>query len=81
MAKGGGIGGFAKELGVAGVVIAILLYVVVTIKSTVASPSADFNTTLDNTVTAGKNITTWFAILVVAVMGFLTLRNFGGGKA
>ena len=75
-----GLTGFAATIIGAGVFIAIGLYVVVTIKGSVTGGGSDFNTTLDNTVTAGKNISTWFAIFVVAGMGALALGFFGGKR-
>ena len=79
-ASGNGIAGFAMAIGTAGIVLAILLYVVDTIKTTIASTSADVNATLENTIGAGKDISTWFPILVVAGMGFLALAFFGNRK-
>lgn len=77
---GNGLVGFAATIISAGVFIAIGLYVVVTIKGSVSGGGADFNTTLDNTVGAGKSISTWFSIFVVAGMGALALGFFGGKK-
>ena len=76
----GGLGAFAYGIGLAGVAIALLVYVTAKIKTTLGSNSSDVNTTFDNTITASKDISTWFGILVVVGMSTLALGFFAANK-
>ncbi len=79
MANGFASGDFVVGLGVTGAILGFVVYVIDKTKTTLASGTADVNTTFDNSVTAMKDATDWFAILVVAGMGTVAIGLLMGG--
>ncbi len=87
MASGFNGGDFVVGLGITGAILGFLVYVIDKTKSTLAvtgnattNPGgANVNSTFDNTITAMKDATDWFAILVVAGMGTIAIGLLMGG--
>lgn len=90
MAKRGGglglsiIGDSALELGIAGLVIAMLIYGITRVKTNLASNDSTVNTTLDYARDAGAEFGSWLVTLaavvaIVLMIGLLMLLK-GTGK-
>ena len=79
MASGFNSGDFVIGLGVTGAVIGFVVYVIDKTKTTLGSGTADVNTTFTNSISAMKDATDWFGILVVAGMGTVAIGLLMGG--
>ena len=74
------LGAFVSMIGGAGIIAALIVYVTYTMKTQLGSASADVNTTFDNTITASKDTTSWFPIIVVGAMATVVLGFFVAKK-
>lgn len=81
MAGGMGLQGLAMTFIGTGILIGIGVLVLAKVKTAAGTDAtADFNTTIDNAITAGKDISGWFSLLVVALIGGMVIGIFYGKK-
>ena len=74
-----GLNGLAMTIISTAVLIGIGLLILIKVKTAAGSDAtADFNTTIDNAITAGKDISGWFPLLVVAIVGGMVIGIFVG---
>ena len=74
-----GLQGLAMTFVGTGVLIGIGLLILAKVKTAAGTDAtADFNTTIDNAISAGKDITGWFGLLVVALIGGMVIGIFYG---
>lgn len=78
MAFGGGLGAFLGGIMSAGLLASVYVYATYTMKTNLGSASADVNETFDNTISAGKEGTGWFTLLILGGMAGIVLGFFGG---
>jgi len=79
MVQGMGLQGLAMTFVGTGILIGIGLLVLTKVKTAAGvDATADFNTTIDNAIGAGKDISGWFGLLVVALIGGLVIGIFYG---